>query len=174
MKERLKPATKSGLLILGGAALLYVLATSRRGALEAQKPVQAPDFPFPDPQGKPVSLSSFKGRPVLLDFWATWCGPCQDELPDLKSLQQKYKDKGFTILGVSMDAGEAGVVDAYVRNHQVPYPILMSGGDLPAGYPVPGLPTAFLIDGKGLIVRKYLGPQAYEDLAQDVEKALAR
>ncbi len=174
MKGRFKPAAKSGLLVLGGAALLYVMATSRRATVEDQTPVQAPDFTLSDLKGKPVSLSSFKGRPVLLDFWATWCGPCQEELADLKSLQQKYKDKGFTILGVSMDAGGAGVVDSYVRNHQVPYPILMSGGDAPEGYPVPGLPTAFLIDRKGLIVRRFLGPQTYEDLAQDVEKALAR
>ena len=173
MKKSLPPALKTGLLILAGGALIFVLATFRGGKAPVRAPVPAPDFTLPDLKGRPTTLSSFKGRAVLLDFWATWCGPCLEELPDLAALHKKYEGRGFSVLGVSVDSGGAGEVAAFVRDHKMTYPVLISDGLLPENYAVPGLPTAFLIDRRGLIVRRYLGPQSYADLAKDAEEVLA-
>src|SRR6185369_7347745 len=130
---------------------------------------QAPDFKLPDLSGKTVALSDFKGQVVLVDFWATWCGPCQEEVPDLIALQAKYKDRGFTVLGVSMDAGDKKGVQAFVQDNKIPYPVLLSGADAPAGYDVPGLPSAVLVDRTGRLARSYVGVRSTSEFAADVE-----
>ncbi len=111
---------------------------------------------------------------MLLDFWATWCEPCVEELPDLVALQKKYKDRGFTVVGVAADEQGARVVAPFVREHHLNYPVLVSGGDVPDEYPVPGFPTAFLIDKDGKIAARFLGGQTADDLSRDIEAALAR
>jgi thiol-disulfide isomerase/thioredoxin len=132
----------------------------------------APDFKLMAASGKQASLSDFRGKVVLLDFWATWCGPCVEELPVLVALQKKYESKGFTVVGVNMDSMGAPAVIDFVRQNALNYPILLSGGDLPADYPVPGFPTAFLIDRRGAIIQRYLGESTYEELAKDIESIL--
>lgn len=130
------------------------------------------DFALPDLSGKTVRLSDFKDRVVLVDFWATWCLPCLAELPDLMALYRKYKDRGFTIVGISMDDMGKEVVGPFVRENQVPYPILLTGLDPVEGYPVRGLPTAYLIDRRGHVVKKYVGFKSPEGLEQDVTALL--
>lgn len=139
-----------------------------------EKPQLAADFALPDLAGKTVRLSDFKGRAVLVDFWATWCGPCLDELPDLKALYAKYKDRGFTIVGISIDDMGKEVVGPFVRENQVSYPILLAGPDPVQGFQVPGLPTAYLIDRRGFIVKRYLGFKFPEQLDKDVAAVLSQ
>ncbi len=165
--------------LLGGLAVALVgwaayVLTSGGGKDVAQQGIVAPDFTFPDLQGKPVSLSNFRGKVVFLDFWATWCGPCQDEIPDLKKLYAKYKGQGFVIVGVSMDSMGRDIVAPFVKAHGIDYPILVSGGDPPPGYPVPGFPTGFLIDRQGMVRARYVGEMTADDLSKDIEDALAR
>lgn len=155
--------------VLGVAALLFYFVSrpAGSGSKPGHRPV-APDFTMPDLGGKPRKLSDFRGKIVLLDFWATWCEPCQEEIPDLVRFHDAHKDQGFTLVGVAMDAEGAPVVGPFVRENKIPYPILISGGDLPAGYNVIGFPSAFLIDREGRIARRYLGSKSYEELERDV------
>ena len=164
---------KALLAVIGACVLAYFAATLRTPrSHEDLAPAQAEDFTLPDLKGKPIALSSFKGQVVLLDFWATWCGPCLDELPDLKKLYAKHHASGFTIVGVSADE-ETKDVPPFADQNGILYPILLSGGDLPPGYEVRGIPAAFLIDRRGRIIKHYLGEVSYGELSSDVQRALA-
>lgn len=107
--------------------------------------------------GKQLSLSSYRGKVVLLDFWATWCVPCREEIPHFAELQQKYGDRGLQIIGVSMDDSSDPVGLFYQQFHMT-YPVVMGNariGELYGG--VLGLPIAFLIDRDGHIHAKHIG-----------------
>lgn len=117
----------------------------------------APDFTLPQLDGRQLSLSSYRGKAVLLDFWATWCVPCREETPHFVELQQKYGDRGLQIIGVSMD-DSADPVGPFVAQFHVNYPIVMGTARTGEQYGgVLGLPIAFLIDREGHIVSKHVG-----------------
>jgi len=123
--------------------------------------------------GKTVSLSDYKGKVVLVDFWATWCGPCIVEIPELVKLQAGLGPKGFVILGVSMDEDAADVA-RFVKAKNFNYPVVLNGGErAPKGWVVPGLPTAYLIGRDGKVLLRKFGSKSVEKLAADVEAALA-
>lgn len=160
--------TLAGLaVVLAGGYLIGVLRGPHTDDL-SEKPRLAADFALPDISGKAVRLSDFKGQVVLVDFWATWCAPCLEELPDIKALYGKHKDRGFTIVGISIDDMGKEIVAPFVKENQVPYPILLAGVDPVEGFPVRGLPTAYLIDRRGFIVKKYFGFKFPEQLDKDV------
>lgn len=160
--------------VLGAIAGLVFMATRLSQGPQTRKPLEgmAEDFTLPSLSGKKVSLSDFKGKVVLIDFWATWCSPCREEVPDLIALQQKYKDRGFTVLGVSLDTGSRNQVAAFVSGNKIPYPVLLAGGDAPAGYLVPGLPSAVLVDRTGRLARSYLGGRTLEEFSADVDTVI--
>lgn len=117
----------------------------------------APDFSLPDLMGQRLDLSSYRGKVVLLDFWASWCDPCRDEIPRFVELQNKYGGQGLQIIGVSMDDGPEPVRDFYQR-FKMNYPVVMGNaktGELYGG--VFGLPIAFLIGRDGRIITKHVG-----------------
>ena len=121
-----------------------------------QRPL-APEFTLPQLNGQQVSLSSYRGRIVLLDFWATWCVPCREETPHFVELQQKYGERGLQVIGVSMDDSLAPV-RPFVEQFHVNYPIVMGTAKTGEQYGgVLGLPIAFLIDREGHIVSKHIG-----------------
>jgi cytochrome c biogenesis protein CcmG/thiol:disulfide interchange protein DsbE len=117
----------------------------------------APDFALPQPDGPDLRLSSYRGKVVLLDFWATWCDPCREEIPHLVELQQRYGDRGLQVIGVSMD-DSADPVRPFYQQFHMNYPVVMGTaktGELYGG--VLGLPITFLIDRDGRIYSKHIG-----------------
>jgi thiol-disulfide isomerase/thioredoxin len=116
------------------------------------------DFKLKDLEGKEVALSSFKGKVVLLNFWATWCGPCKAEIPGFVELQEKYKDQ-LTIVGYSVD-DTAELAKKYAVEYKMNYPILLGEGreDVQDAYgPIWGIPASFIISKDGRVCRKHMG-----------------
>jgi len=125
-------------------------------------------------EGKTVSLSEYKGKVVLVDFWATWCGPCLAEIPELIKLQANLGDKDFVILGVSMDE-ETAEVAPFADKMGINSPIIVNGGEnAPKGWVVPGLPTAYLISRDGKVLQRKFGSKSIDTLTADVKASLAR
>jgi peroxiredoxin len=125
---------------------------------------QAPDFVLKDANGASVKLSDYKGKVVVLDFWATWCGPCKIEIPWFMEFEQTYKDRGFSVVGVSMDEDGWDVVKPYIQARKINYRILLGDdqvGQLYGG--VDSLPTTFLIDRSGRIAKVHVGLETGKD-----------
>jgi cytochrome c biogenesis protein CcmG, thiol:disulfide interchange protein DsbE len=143
------------LAVLVIAGLLY-FGRSRSGPGARQRSI-APDFTLTQLDGNELRLSSLRGKVVLLDFWATWCVPCREEIPHFVELQQKYGSQGLQIVGVSMD-DSVDPVRPSAEKFQINYPIVMGNakiGELYGG--VLGLPIAFMIGRDGRIDRKHIG-----------------
>jgi len=134
----------------------------------------APSFTLRDLNGKQVSLSDFKGKVVILDFWATWCPPCVIEIPHFIELYEQYKDQGFVMVGISLDRQGVGVVKSFVQKYRVNYPILMTDGRVDRVYGgITGIPTTFVIDRAGNIRRKYVGYRDKSVFETDIKALLA-
>ncbi len=132
----------------------------------------APDFTGTDLSGRPLRLEQFRGRVVLLNFWATWCGPCVDEIPVFSRWQRQYGDARLQVIGVSMDDQEAAV-KRFLAKHDVPYPILMGDAKLGKSFGgVYGLPQSFLIDAHGRIVFRNVGDLNLETLRLRIESLI--
>lgn len=119
---------------------------------------RAPDFELAGLDGKPLRLSDLRGRPVLLNFWATWCGPCRQEMPLLQETAERYADRGLAVVGVDVGEG-AETVRNYARSLGVEFPILLdSTQDISDRFRVYALPTSFFIDSQGVIDLHFIGP----------------
>jgi peroxiredoxin len=139
----------------------------------AQQRNVAPDFTLKDSEGKSVRLSDYRGKVVLLDFWATWCGPCEMEIPWFVDLQRKDKDRGFAVLGVSMDDDGWTSVKPFVSRLGVNYRIVMGNDETSQLYGgVDALPTTFLIDREGRIAAVHVGLADRRDIEDGVEELL--
>lgn len=108
--------------------------------------------------GKVVALAEQRGRVVLVNFWATWCDSCREELPALSALDARLAGKSFTLLSVSLDESPAAVLPAFLKKHGVTYPVLTADDAVLRAWGVRGLPATFLIGPDGAVVRRWLGP----------------
>ena len=134
---------------------------------------QAPDFTLKDADGKVVHLADYKGKVVLLDFWATWCGPCKVEIPWFMDMQRKSKDRGFEVLGVAMDDEGWEVVKPFVAKLAVNYRILAGTDVVAQAYGgVDALPTTFLIDKTGKIAAVHVGLASKKEFEDGIEQLL--
>ena len=143
----------------------------------------APEFALEDLSGKKVSLSSYKGKALLINFWATWCGPCKLETPWLVDLRNQYAAKGFEILGVSTDeidrsdkqsfGEEKKEIASFVEQNHMPYPVLIEGDSLSKLYGgLDAMPTSFFVDSSGTIVAAQMGITSKEDLENNIRRTL--
>ncbi|HEV8146516.1 MAG TPA: TlpA disulfide reductase family protein [Bryobacteraceae bacterium] len=117
----------------------------------------APDFSLVDARGATVHLSDYKGKVVLLDFWATWCHPCKVEIPWFVEFERSFKDQGFAVLGVSLDEDGWKQVTPFVERNKVNYRILMGNEEVAQLYAADSLPTTLLIDREGRIAASHVG-----------------
>ncbi len=134
----------------------------------------APSFTLQDLKGNQISLSDFQGKVVVLDFWATWCPPCVKEIPHFIELYTQYKDRGFAMVGISVDRGGISLVKSFAQKYRVNYPILMADGQVQKEYGgIPSIPTTFVIDKAGNIRQKYIGYREKAVFEADIKKLLA-
>jgi thiol-disulfide isomerase/thioredoxin len=151
--------------ILGGASSRPQEEQSDNVIRFVRNPDPAPDFKLDDLDGKPLTLASSHGKVILLNFWATWCGPCREEIPDLIELQTKYKDS-LQIIGLSIDDDDASVVKKVVDQTGINYPVAISSPEVRMAYGgIGALPTSFVLDSEGRVVQKHEGlrdPLLYE------------
>jgi len=134
----------------------------------------APDFTLTTLEGQPVKLSDYRGKAVLLNFWATWCGPCKVEMPWFVDLQRQYGSQGLQIIGVAMDDSGKDAIDKFAKEMGVNYLILQGKeavGDAYGG--VLGLPTTFFIDRNGRIIDSTAGLIGKGEIEENIKKALA-
>ena len=134
----------------------------------------APDFSLESTDGMAVSLKQYRGRVVILDFWATWCGPCRRGIPDLVSLQKKYKDD-LRVIGISLDTDTKSDVIPFAKKFNINYPILYGNQQVTQAYGgINAIPTTIVIDQYGDIVAKYVGLVDKETFAKHIEELISK
>jgi len=151
--------------------LVAVLAL-QTGCTKNKQPDTAADFTLQDMSGKNVRLSDYKGKVVLLEFWATWCPPCRASVPGLEKLHNNYKDKGLVVLAVSMDEGGWDEVRSFITEHRITYSVLKGTDDIAVQYQVRSIPLILVLNKEGKISKRYLGFGSDEDLEQDIKAIL--
>ena len=162
MNRRVAPLLLVGLLALpdwaGASDPAMALSLLR------PKPVQmAKEFRVATPDNRQVTLSEFKGRVVFLNFWATWCKPCEEEMPSMERLHQRFKDQGLVVLAISEDSEGANLVNPYLKKHRLTFPVGLDPKMSVAGlYGVWGIPSTFIIDRKGNRALFANGPREWD------------
>ena len=168
-----KAATQSSRQCVFSLAAPALLLFSFVGTTFAQQPTirfvrnpdPAPAFKVDTLDGRPLSVGDYQGKVILLNFWATWCGPCRSEIPDLVELQNKYKDQ-LQIIGLVVDDDDEDAVKKFAEKFGINYPVAIATEELRMQYGgIPALPTSFVLDGEGRVVQKHEGlrdPVLYE------------
>jgi thiol-disulfide isomerase/thioredoxin len=125
--------------------------------LNASAANKAPDFTLPLSNGGELKLSEYKGKIVVLDFWATWCGPCRKGIPDLIEIQKKYKDK-VAIIGISLDTDTKSDVVPFIKRYGINYPVVYGNSEVVRAYGnIQAIPTSFIVDQNGDVVDTHVG-----------------
>ena len=144
------------LYVSGAVAALFFFVGSLQPVHAAT--TAAPEWQLTDPDGQAVKLSDFKGKVVILDFWATWCPPCRAEIPEFIALQKQYAAQGLTVVGVSLDTTGAAVVKSFMKRNGMNYPVVIGDEKIAADYGgISAIPTTFVLDRTGNIVTSHQG-----------------
>jgi peroxiredoxin len=150
-------------VLVTSVVLIAFLTEDRESTLKTAKPIQpgleAPDFTFPDLNGKEISLTDYRGKVVLVNIWATWCPPCRQEMPSMQKLYENFKNENFEILAVSIDSEGREAVAPFMRKMNLTFPALLDPKEtISPLYGITGIPESLIIDQKGIIVEKIIGP----------------
>ena len=171
-EEEVKPA-KNGrqlltcfliLLVAVPLVLLLLKEKDTKFVTPLQLGQPAPDFTFPDLDGKEVSLSDFRGKVVFVNIWATWCPPCRDEMPSMQKLYERFKGQDFEILAVSIDADGGEAVAPFMKQMNLTFPALLDPSEkIRSLYAITGVPESFIIDKNGMLVQRVIGPMDWSN-----------
>lgn len=163
--------------VLAAGALAAVLVSlpaadaAKADAPQAGKP--APAWELKDVDGKPVKSADFKGKVVVLDFWATWCPPCRAEIPSFVALQKQYGQDGLQVVGVSLDEKGPAVVKPFMKKMGINYPVVMGTPAVTDAYGgIEGIPTTFIIDREGRIVSRHTGLESKATFEKEIKPLL--
>ena len=130
----------------------------------------APNFVLTTSSGKEIELQKLSGKVVVVNFWATWCGPCRAEIPGMLEVYAKYKEKGLEIVGISLDQSGWRVINPFVERMNITYPVVWDRGEVAQAYGgIQAIPTTFIIDREGNVVKRhmgYLSREAFEQVLQ--------
>jgi len=147
-----------------------VAATAASRAVPPNDLGRMPAFTLKDTSGRQVSSDEFRGKVLLVDFWATWCAPCKREMPGYEALYRRYRERGFAVVGIAMD-WDADAVTKFAREVGVTYPLLLNGAQVQQQFEILGLPTTFLVDREGRIRKKVVGfeyTEAFEATLKEI------
>ncbi len=158
------------ILLVIAIGFLSYLYFSSEGSSASSDISEIPTFEIETITGQKLNSEDLKGKVILINFWATWCPPCREEMPYFENIYKKYKDKGFTIIAISVDVNESFVKD-FIKDYGVSFPVAMDKEGLSDMYGVSSLPMSFLYDKGGKLVKKKIG--AYFSLEEDLEKLLS-
>ncbi|MFA6078222.1 MAG: TlpA disulfide reductase family protein [Candidatus Omnitrophota bacterium] len=151
------------------AVVLFMGACAGCDAIEVGQ--AAPEFSLNDPDGKTVSLSEFQGKVIILDFFASWCPPCREEIPDFIALQSQYGSQGFTMIGVSLVTAQE--TKDFAAKTGINYPLVIDDGKVSNAYgPIRSIPTTFVIDKNMNIVKMYIGYRPKEEFENQIKELL--
>jgi len=130
------------------------------------------DFVLKDQHNVPVGMADYKGKVVIVNFWATWCGPCKVEIPDFVKLYDEYKDKGLVIVGISIDDSPE-LLQAFMKEYRMNYPVLQMRPEVEEAWgPFYGYPTSFIVARDGSICNKHIGPATKEQFEKEIKALL--
>ncbi len=147
------------LVVLAIIVVIVVVFTKQQEYIAVKEGSEAPDFSLPDLDGKMHRLSDYRGKVVFLNFWATWCDPCKDEMPSMEMLHRTLKDKPFVIIAVSVDKNREDI-DEFLKEYNISFLILHDRkGKIKELYKTTGVPETFIIDQNGIIAEKVWGPR---------------
>ncbi len=155
-------------VVLAVVVVLIVIMSKKQSFKAVQAGLPAHEFTLPDLDGKNVNLSDFRGKVVFLNFWATWCKPCEDEMPSMQALYSQLTAQGkpFVILAVSLDDGGPEKIKEFAAKYNITFPIVQDkSGKVKELYKTTGVPETFIIDQNGVIAEKIWGPRDWSNRA---------
>ncbi|HBB41548.1 MAG: hypothetical protein COW73_08565 [Nitrospirae bacterium CG18_big_fil_WC_8_21_14_2_50_70_55] len=152
---RLHPLALLAVVLLVGACQAQPAPPAASGQTE---PVAVPPLELTDLDGHPVSLAALKGKVVIIDFWATWCPPCREAIPDLIDLKKQYGGQGLEVVGISLDDNAERILPRFVHDFGINYPVVIGSEEVAAAFGgILGLPTTFIVDRAGMVRSHFMG-----------------